>query len=280
MSKDAFYFSHDSNARNDPKILACRSVYGWAGFGMYWAIVEILRDQPNYRLSVNEYLFDALALQLQCDRITAEKFVHDCAEKFTDENGPLLVMDENFLYSKSLIRRMSGLEDKREKARKSAEKRWSNERKNANAMPTQCEGNANPMPKRVKESKDITTTTTDIDKDLKEKSCSSTGEKESEGKGVSASEIPKALSQTYIAKIGTLTLGIAEDLKHIAAEYPEDWILQAMNEASENNVLKLSYVRAILKSWKERGGKNPQKPEPGNDPNKYLNQKYGNMVNR
>ena len=31
--KDAYFFSHDCNARNDPKILALRSVYGARGTG-------------------------------------------------------------------------------------------------------------------------------------------------------------------------------------------------------------------------------------------------------
>ena len=32
--KDAYFFSHDCNARNDPKILALRSVYGAEGYGV------------------------------------------------------------------------------------------------------------------------------------------------------------------------------------------------------------------------------------------------------
>lgn len=46
--KDAYFFSHDCNARNDPKILALRSVYGAEGYGVYFMLVEILREQPEY----------------------------------------------------------------------------------------------------------------------------------------------------------------------------------------------------------------------------------------
>ena len=48
MSKDAYYFPHDSNARHDPKIVAMTAVYGMAGYGYYWAIIEILREQKDY----------------------------------------------------------------------------------------------------------------------------------------------------------------------------------------------------------------------------------------
>ena len=40
--KTSFYFDHDYNARNDQKILELRSEYGWAGYGIYFAIIEVL----------------------------------------------------------------------------------------------------------------------------------------------------------------------------------------------------------------------------------------------
>ena len=59
--KDAYFFSHDCNARNDPKILALRSVYGAEGYGVYFMLVEILREQPEYKLSVTKYIWSTLA---------------------------------------------------------------------------------------------------------------------------------------------------------------------------------------------------------------------------
>ena len=42
MMKDTFYFQHDYNARNDPKIIKLMRVHGLAGVGAYWCIVEQL----------------------------------------------------------------------------------------------------------------------------------------------------------------------------------------------------------------------------------------------
>ena len=42
MAKDAYYFSHDANARLDPKNQAMICKYGMAGYGMYWIIIEML----------------------------------------------------------------------------------------------------------------------------------------------------------------------------------------------------------------------------------------------
>ena len=68
--KDAYFFSHDCNARNDPKILALRSVYGAEGYGVYFMLVEILREQPEYRLSVNKYIWNTLATERRARRST------------------------------------------------------------------------------------------------------------------------------------------------------------------------------------------------------------------
>ena len=55
--KDAYYFSHDSNARHDPKILEMRAAYGAKGYGWYWMIIEILRDQEAYRIKVKDSIW-------------------------------------------------------------------------------------------------------------------------------------------------------------------------------------------------------------------------------
>ena len=34
MSKDAYYFSHDSNAQHDPKILRMMAKRGWKAYGL------------------------------------------------------------------------------------------------------------------------------------------------------------------------------------------------------------------------------------------------------
>jgi hypothetical protein len=57
--KDAFYFPHDSNAHNDEKILKLRLRCDWGGVGLYWTLIEILRDSPTYK-----YPHDLATLEL------------------------------------------------------------------------------------------------------------------------------------------------------------------------------------------------------------------------
>jgi len=128
--KDAYYFPHDSNARNDPKILDMISQYGMLGYGWFWVLVEMLREQSDYKLKLNKC--NAYALQMRCTSDEAEKYIHDCIDEFD-----LLKSDGEYFWSESLIRRMNEINEKTEKRRKAALTRWS--KSNADAMQMQCD---------------------------------------------------------------------------------------------------------------------------------------------
>jgi hypothetical protein len=152
MGKEAYYFSHDANARQDPKILAMMSVYGPEGYGWYWILVEMLREQSDFVLDKQgKYTFNAIAMQMHCNKDTAEKFVHDCINEFS-----LFDTDGNKFWSNSLLRRMAMKEEISQKRKKAAEKRWSNQEEDANGMQMHSKSNANGMQgkeRKVKESK-------------------------------------------------------------------------------------------------------------------------------
>jgi DnaD/phage-associated family protein len=67
----------------------------------------------------------------------------------------------------------------------------------------------------------------------------------------------------YEANIGPLTPMMAEMLKEDALEYPAQWIEDAVSEAVERNIRNWRYVRAILKTWKEKGREDRTKPTEG-----------------
>jgi len=48
MAKDAYYFSHDYNARTDERIMELRSMYGMEGYGVYWCVIEIMAENNGY----------------------------------------------------------------------------------------------------------------------------------------------------------------------------------------------------------------------------------------
>ncbi len=152
MAKEAFYFSHDSNARNDQKILAMMTKYQWHGYGLYWAIVEIMREHDKYMLSLDKYTYDALALQLHMDASAIENFVSDCINEFK-----LFVVENGFILSKTLIRRMDKKDEISSKRSKAATKRWNkNNNINANALQNNNSAYANKNNcNAIKEKKEI-----------------------------------------------------------------------------------------------------------------------------
>lgn len=144
MKKEAYYFSHDANAKDDPKILQLRMEMGWEGYGLFWALIEMLRNESDHKMRTH-YKSIAFALHTQEDSI--KKLINDF---------DLFAIDDQYFWSESLLKRMEMKESKSEKARQSAKKRW-NQDNDANAMRTHSDSNANAMQlkeSKVKESKE------------------------------------------------------------------------------------------------------------------------------
>ena len=87
--------------------------------------------------------------------------------------------------------------------------------------------------------------------------------------------------QLYEKNIGPLTPMLADTLREAEAEYPPDWIEEAMGIALENNVRKWRYIEAILRSWREKGrddGENQQTTET--DGRKYIEGEFSDYIER
>lgn len=143
-NKDAFYFPHDSNARTDPKVIRLRRLSGLAGYGLFWCVVEMLRDAPGYRLEVE--MIEDIVFELRTDGAVFDA-LFSCG---------LLERDEKHFWSASLQKRMNSFEEKREQAR-AAGRASAAKRGNENSTPVQQPFNdrsTTVQPKRVKEIKE------------------------------------------------------------------------------------------------------------------------------
>ena len=109
--KDAYYFSHDSNARNDQRLMRIRMKHGIAGYGVYFGIIEILREQSEYYLYKNE--ITTIAYDLRVDETMVEDIIL---------NYDLFEIDGDTFFSRSLTRRMEKLDEKREQRAKAGRK--------------------------------------------------------------------------------------------------------------------------------------------------------------
>ena len=120
------YFNHDSNSRNDIRIIKLRSKLSYAGYGIFWAVLEMLFTEEN-KLCIDDY--DSLAFGLQCDPKVLKQVIEDF---------DLFVVEDGCFYSRRLNNHIEDINSKSTKAKENASKRW----KNANAEPLQSQRNA------------------------------------------------------------------------------------------------------------------------------------------
>ena len=126
MTKDAYYFPHDANARHDPRIMALIAELSPLGYAYFFMLIEILREQSDYSLKQSHS--NALAIEWQVD----PKEVSAILEKM--ERLELIeIADEGVIKSPSLCRRMASFDEKKAKR--------SNAGKKGAAMLWQSHGN-------------------------------------------------------------------------------------------------------------------------------------------
>ena len=138
--KNAPYFSHDFNARNDPKLLRLQMKLGMEGVGIFWCIVEMLHEQGGFIPSSE---CERIAFELRTQYETIQTVLNDYQ---------LFENDGEKYWSPSAIDRIKLRSEKSDKARISAELRWKNRQKNdengnsdANALRTNSDRNANAL---------------------------------------------------------------------------------------------------------------------------------------
>ena len=131
------YFPHDSNARNSDKLIRLRMRHKAAGYGVYFMILERLREEPEYT-SVKDY--NMIAFDLREDASLIKSVVEDFGLfVFTD--------DGKYFYSESFKQRMEIKDEqsrkKAEAGKKGLEKRWGNSKNIANAIENDSKAIAN-----------------------------------------------------------------------------------------------------------------------------------------
>lgn len=101
MAKDSYWFRHDSTAGRGMRMRKIAFIYGHWGKGVYWDVVEVLRDQENYRYSSDEFDLKMLADLIGCkDDSKFINWFNDCV-KFD-----LLIVDNGEFYSEVLCDNM------------------------------------------------------------------------------------------------------------------------------------------------------------------------------
>ena len=91
-----------------------------------------------------------------------------------------------------------------------------------------------------------------------------------------------SIYELYEQNIGLLTPLLVEELREAADTYPREWIEEAFREAVGYNRRHWRYVRRVLENWATQGrgdrGAAGGRPQAPRDPRRYIEGKYGHLI--
>lgn len=129
--KEAYFFTHDYNARQDPKLQEVLMDIGVAGIGIYWCIIEQLYEQGG-TLPISSIKVIAFTLHANIDDV----------RNIIDNYG-LFESDGVEFWSPAVSRRLDGRKKMSEKRSKAISKRWSENTKNESENTNVCKNDTN-----------------------------------------------------------------------------------------------------------------------------------------
>lgn len=113
--KETYFFTHDFNARNDPKLVDVLRNHGQAGIGTYWGLIEMIYEQGG-ELTLDK--IESIAFQLHIGPDIVKSLVLDFG---------LFDNDGKVFWSESVKRRLQKRAEIADKRRSAANNRWKGE---------------------------------------------------------------------------------------------------------------------------------------------------------
>ena len=260
MAKDVYYFSHDVNASNDPKIVAMESQFGVISYAWWWKLIEKLASSDDYKLPFKKYTFIALDKELGILNENERPFNENerpfnenehnffCSnESFLFINSlihdfELLDCDDEYFWSPSLIRRQeerrSKFEKKQEQRRlagiKSGEARRKKEQKRTVVQRDSTVVEQNEQKER--KGKEIN----NIERDTR------TREDENPLSMFDDDEVKnKPIYDLYMKAIGDVSPVIKDRLDDLVESYGKERVIVAINTTADNGGNSIRYVETV-----------------------------------
>ena len=113
MKKDAYYFPHFCNARNDAKIIKLRRVLGLEGYAIYFMLLEVLREQTTFKYPLSGIEDIAFEWHTSKEKVLA-----------VISNFGLFEMDNENFFSVKFVTYLQPYLEKSARASLAANKRW------------------------------------------------------------------------------------------------------------------------------------------------------------
>lgn len=259
MGRDVYYFSHDVNASNDPKIIVMKELCGVIAYAWWWILIEQLAVQEDYKLPMDKITFTGLGIAFGMKQNEANASSNEAnasktkqAEAFINlliNECELLETDGEYFWSPSLVRRnllrknkQVEISRKRSEAGrlgglKSAEQRsktkqmlQANEANEANqAKGKKRKGNIysysyNEAHENEKSDKDILSVFDESKKN----------------------DPYKNVFKIYMNDVGELSPMTKEKLECLVNDFGENEVINAISKSSEVGKASIAYITAVL----------------------------------
>lgn len=263
MAKNqSYYFSHDINASNDPKIAAMISELGMISYAWWWILIEKLAAADDYKLPLKKYTFVALDNELRMDNeqiLTSVQQVFNKNQHVLEQNSmcsfcsflliyllihdyELLDCDDEYFWSPSLIRRFEFKKVKeetiREKRRlaglKSAESRKAKKQNLTHVQQNLTHVQQNQLIKEKKRKEN------NIERDTRAR------EDENPLSMFDDDEVKnKAIYDLYMKAIGDVSPVIKDRLDDLVESYGKERVIVAINTTADNGGNSIKYVETV-----------------------------------
>jgi len=114
------WFKHDTHAINDPKVIHLISKGGIEYYGLFWICLETMFLNKGY---ISQSDIGVIAYRVRLDEKYIQDFFTDCVR------CDLFVLDELGYCSFRMLQQLDYIDERSQKARENANKRWNSSRK-------------------------------------------------------------------------------------------------------------------------------------------------------
>ena len=260
MAKDTYYFSHDVNASNDPKIIVMKELCGVISYAWWWILIEQLAAQEEYKLPMDKITFTGLGIAFGMKQNEAIASSNEAklstakqAEAFVIlliNECELLETDGEFFWSPSLLRRNL--------LRKKKQEEISKKRSEAGRLGGLKSGKARSKTKQLLEANEANEANEAIGKERKgynSYSYSYGDARENENsenvltmfdENSNKQDPYKNVFKIYMNDVGKISSITKEKLEYLVNDFGENEVITAISKASAAGKASIAYITAIL----------------------------------
>lgn len=260
MAKDTYYFSHDVNASNDPKIIVMKELCGVISYAWWWILIEQLAAQEEYKLPMDKITFTGLGIAFGMKQNEAIASSNEAklstvkqAEAYVNlliNECELLETDGEYFWSPSLLRRNL--------LRKKKQEELSKKRSEAGRLGGLKSGKARSKTKQLLEANEANEANEAIGKERKgynSYSYSYGDARENENsenvltmfdENSNKQDPYKNVFKIYMNDVGEISSITKEKLEYLVNDFGENEVITAISKASEAGKASIAYITAIL----------------------------------